>query len=87
MTTIVPVPMPRQVLLTKAQGDFKHSGKYVLINGRWHALHKEKPAPKGAPVAAHPHAAGQYVPAKHLTDDEWERYLPGIPRIDPCSDR
>lgn len=22
-----------------------------------------------------------------LTDDEWERYLPGIPRIDPCSDR
>lgn len=65
--------MPRQVLLIKAQGDFKHSGKYYLHNGRWHALHQDKPAPKGAPVAAHKHAAGQYAPVKHFTDDEWAK--------------
>lgn len=64
---------PRLVLVLKAQGDFKHSGKYFLHNGRWHKLHADKPAPKGAPVAADPHAAGQHAPAKHFTDDEWSQ--------------
>lgn len=57
--------MPQQ------EGKFKHSGKHFLLNGRWHKLHDDKPVPKGAPVAAHPHAAGQHAPAKHFTDDEW----------------
>lgn len=63
----------RVILLAKAQGDFKHSGKYYLLNGRWHKLHQDKPAPKGAPVSNHPHAAGQHAPAKHFTDDEWNQ--------------
>lgn len=65
--------MPRIVLLAKAQGAFKHSGKYYLLNGRWHKLHEDKPAPKGAPIAAHPHAAGQHVPKQHFSDDEWQK--------------
>lgn len=65
--------MHRQVLLIKAQGDFKHSGKYFLQNGRWHKLHPDKPAPKGAPVAAHPKAAGNHAPVAHFTDDEWQK--------------
>lgn len=67
------VLLARQILLAKAEGQFKHSGKYYLLNGRWHKIHADKPAPKGAPIAVHPHAAGQYVPAKHLTDEEWEK--------------
>lgn len=73
MTDTAPAVAPRRVLLIKAQGQFKHSGKYYLHNGRWHALHQDKPAPKGAPVAAHKHAAGQYVPKQHFTDDEWKQ--------------
>lgn len=65
--------MHRPILLLKAHGQFKHSGKYYLLNGRWHALHQDKPAPKGAPVATHKHAAGQFSPAKHFTDAEWEQ--------------
>lgn len=42
--------MPRLVLLTKSTGEFKHSGKYYLLNGRWHKLHADKPAPKDVPV-------------------------------------
>lgn len=64
--------MSRFVLLIKAVGDFKHSGKYYLLNGRWHKLHAEKSAPKGAPIAAHPTAGGIHIPAKHLTDAEWD---------------
>jgi hypothetical protein len=71
MKTTVPAPMPRFALLVKAVGDFKHSGKYALINGRWHLIGGDKPAPKGAPVAAHKHAAGQFVPKKHYTDEQW----------------
>lgn len=64
-----------RLLLLKAvqAGHFKHSGKYYLLNGRWHKLHQDQVAPKGAPVAAHPHAAGQHEPAKHFTDAEWEQ--------------
>lgn len=37
-------------------GMYKHAGGYYLLNGRWHKLHKDKPAPKGAPIAHDPHA-------------------------------
>lgn len=64
-----------RLLILKAvqAGHFKHSGKYYLLQGRWHKLHQDQAAPKGAPVAAHPHAAGQHAPAKHFTDAEWEQ--------------
>ena len=65
--------MSRLVLLCKAQGDFKHSGKYYLQGGRWHAFKHDKPVPKGAPVAAHPHAAGKFVPKQHFSDAEWQQ--------------
>ncbi len=72
MTNTAPATAPRRaVLLIKAQGDFKHSGKYFLHNGRWHKLHADKPVPKGAPVAVHPQAAGKFVPKQHLSDAEW----------------
>lgn len=61
------------IFLLKADGQFKHSGKYYLQNGRWHKLHADKPAPKGAPVAAAPHAAGQHHDFKHFTDSEWQQ--------------
>lgn len=60
-----------RLLLLKAEGQFKHSGKHFLMNGRWHALHKDKPVPKGAAIAAHPQAAGQHLPAT-LSADEVE---------------
>lgn len=52
-------------------GGYAHKGGYALINGHWHKLDKDKPAPKSAPKASHPEAAGSHIPAKHLTDDEW----------------
>lgn len=50
---------------------YSHSGKHYLLNGRWHKIAADKPAPKGAPIAAHPHAAGTQSPAKHFTDEQW----------------
>lgn len=44
---------------------------YYLHGGRWHKVSEDKPTPKGAPVAAHKHAAGKFEPVKHLTGDEW----------------
>lgn len=64
---------PKFLLLIKSEGAFKHSGKYYLHNGRWHKIHQDKPVPKGAPVAAHPHAAGEHQPAKHFTDEQWKQ--------------
>lgn len=78
MTTTALPAIPRYALLTltkpalaKAAGQFKHSGKYVLINSRWKKLHPDQPAPSKAPTAAHLSGVGQYAPAKHFTDDEW----------------
>lgn len=61
---------PRRVLFLKAK--IANQPGYYLHNGRWHAIKQNKPAPKGAPVAAHPSAAGEHAPAKHLTDAEWD---------------
>lgn len=68
--------LPSQ-LLAKAShhhdGMYKHGGGYYLLNGRWHSVKVGKQIPKGAPVAAHKHAAGQFEPVKHLTDDQWQQ--------------
>lgn len=39
---------------------------------RWHKVTADKPAPKGAPLAAHPEAAGKHAPADHLAATEWQ---------------
>jgi predicted DNA-binding WGR domain protein len=62
---------PRLVLLLKSivhEGKFKHSGKHYLYNGRWHKLHDDKPAPKGAPVAHAPQSHA-VVPSPHFTPE------------------
>lgn len=50
-----------------------HKGGYAKYGNppRWHKIGHDKPAPKGAPVSAHPHAGGQHAPVKHFTDDQW----------------
>lgn len=68
------VPKMRFILI-KSEGQFKHSGKYYLQAGRWHKLHPNKPVPKGAAVASHPHAAGAPVQGKPFTDDEWNQVI------------
>lgn len=45
---------------------------YFLHNGHWHSMADGKTAPKGAPIASHPHAAGIPTPAKHFSDAEWD---------------
>lgn len=59
------------LLLVKSQ-KIAHQAGYYLHNGRWHSF-KGKPAPKGSPVAAHPHAAGEHQPIKHFTDEQWDK--------------
>lgn len=46
---------------------------YHFWGGRWHKTSHDKPAPKGAPVAVHPHSGGQHAPVKHFTDDQWSQ--------------
>lgn len=65
--------MPKKILLLKAVGQFKNSGNYYLLNGRWHKLHRKQKAPKGAPVVSQKGAAGQFVPKQHFTDSEWSQ--------------
>jgi predicted DNA-binding WGR domain protein len=67
-----PVP-PRLVLFLKALPGAKiaHQSGYALYGGRWHKITPDKPAPKGAPVAAHPEAGGVHAGAKHFTDEQW----------------
>lgn len=56
-----PTAERRVVLLIKSQ-KIAHQAGYYLLNGRWHKVAEHKPAPKGAPVAAHPVAAGLHQP-------------------------
>lgn len=60
---------PRLVLFLKSS--FAHQGGFALYGNppRWHKIHGHKPAPKGAPVSAHPHAAGVHGPVV-LTDEQ-----------------
>lgn len=67
----------RLILLLKsapgAGAKIAHQAGYAFYGnpGRWHKITAAKPAPKGAPVAHHPEAAGQHVPAAHFTDEQW----------------
>lgn len=65
-------------LLVKSISPKNKSGFALYGNPpRWHKMSVDKPIPKGAPVAAHPHAAGVPVPVKHFSDDEWSQlHLP-----------
>lgn len=69
---------PRLVLLLKSGpgsgAKLAHQAGYAFYGspGRWHKITAEKPAPKGAPVAAHPEAAGKHAPAEHLAATEWQ---------------
>ena len=69
MNISIAAPRMRLVLL-KAQ-KFANQAGYFLQNGRWHKLSNDKPAPKGAPVSAHPHAAGKPVQKETLAEHEW----------------
>lgn len=61
--------------IAKAQGDVKiaHQAGYAFYGGRWHKVTQDKPAPKGAPKAAHPEAAGAHGPQQHFTNEQWEQ--------------
>ncbi|WP_368762059.1 hypothetical protein [Klebsiella pneumoniae] len=61
-----------RLVLLKAQ-KFANQAGYYLLNGRWHKTSQDKPAPKGAPVSAHPHAAGKPVQKETLADHEWQQ--------------
>lgn len=61
----------RLLLLKSAK--FANQAGYYLHQGRWHKVSDTKPAPKGAPVSAHPHAAGAPVKAETLADHEWSQ--------------
>lgn len=58
------------LVLLKSQ-KFANQAGYYLLNGRWHSIKQDKPAPKGAPVAAHPHAAGKPMQKQHMAEHEW----------------
>ncbi|BCP56275.1 hypothetical protein K32_48920 [Kaistia sp. 32K] len=66
-----PIVARRVVLLVKSQ-KFAGQAGYFLQGGRWHAIKHDKPAPKGAPKAKHPGAAGQHAPVV-LTDEQVEQ--------------
>lgn len=72
-THVRQIMTPKILPLLKSSLQFKHSGKYVLYGNppRWHMLHPSQKAPKGAPVARHPEAAGKHEAAKHFTDEQW----------------
>jgi predicted DNA-binding WGR domain protein len=68
---------PRLVLLLKSGPgsgtSIAHKGGYALYGNppRWRKITNDAPAPKGAPVAAHPKSAGHHEPVAHFTDDQW----------------
>lgn len=61
-----------RLVLLKSQ-KFANQAGYYLLNGRWHKTSQDKPAPKGAPVSAHPHAAGKPVQKETLAEHEWSQ--------------
>lgn len=66
--------LPRFLLIKSGEGSGKkiaNQAGFYLLGGRWHKLKTGQPAPKGAPVAAHPKAAGHHEPVAHFTPGEW----------------
>ena len=59
-------------LILKATQIANRAG-YFLQNSRWHKISQDKPAPRGAATAAHPHAAGKPVAKPTLAEHEWEQ--------------
>ena len=62
---------PRRVVLLVKSQKIAHQPGFYLQGGRWHSIKHDKPAPKHAPQAAHPVAAGLHQPVK-LTADQVE---------------
>ena len=62
---------------------FKHSGKYALYGTppRWRLITAAKPAPKGAPISAHPHAVPPVKGVKHFMGEHWAAM--NLPENDP----
>jgi hypothetical protein len=54
------------VLLVKSV-QIAHQAGFYLLNGRWHKIHQDKPAPAGAPVLAEKPASGH----TRMTSDMW----------------
>jgi hypothetical protein len=73
----MPATTPRLVLLLKSGPgtgtSIAHKGGYAKYGNppRWHKITPDAPAPKGAPVAAHPKSAGHHEAAAHFSDEQW----------------
>lgn len=61
------------ILLLIKSKQIAHAAGYYFHNHRWHSLKEGQKAPKGAPQAQHPTAAGEHAPAKHFTDEQWAK--------------
>lgn len=65
--------MSKIMLLSKAVGQFKNSGKYYLSNGRWRSLHPKQKKPKAATMPDNGGSAGSFVPKQQFADNEWDQ--------------
>ena len=63
-----------ELLKAGKHAPYKQDGKYALYGNppRWHMITAKAPAPKGVPVAAHPHAVAPAHPVKHFSHEQWE---------------
>lgn len=62
-----PTAAPRRVVLLVKSVQIAHQAGFYLLNGRWHKIHQDKPAPAGAPVVAEKPASGH----TRMTSDMW----------------
>lgn len=62
-----PSAAPRRVVLLFKSVHIAHQAGFYLLNGRWHKIHQDKPAPAGAPVVAEKPASGH----TRMTSDMW----------------
>lgn len=62
-----PTAAPRRVVLLVKSVQIAHQAGFYLLNGRWHKIHQDKPAPAGAPVLAEKPASGH----TRMTSEMW----------------
>lgn len=62
-----PSAAPRRVVLLVKSVQIAHQAGFYLLNGRWHKIHQDKPAPAGAPVLAEKPASGH----TRMTSEMW----------------